>query len=154
MLHPSYILRRVVEADRAWLRALHHAAMREAVEAMWGWDEQVQDEFFEKGFNCENQWIIRVDDQDVGVIKVTRRASEYSLDNIQIDPSYQRQGVGSALIRELQNRAEREGVSVGLQVIQSNRARRLYERLGFVVTHQSHTHYFMRWSAGGGSTED
>jgi ribosomal protein S18 acetylase RimI-like enzyme len=144
--HLSYTLRPVIESDRAWLRALHHAAIRDAVEAMWGWDEQVQDELFEKGFTPEHQSIVHMDGQDVGVIGVTRRPSEYFLDNVQIVPAYQGRGIGSALIRELQDRAERAGVPIGLQVILSNRARSLYERLGFVVTHQSETHYVMRWS--------
>jgi ribosomal protein S18 acetylase RimI-like enzyme len=151
--HLDYSLRPVIEADRAWLRALHHAAMREAVEAMWGWDEQVQDELFEKGFTPENQWIVHMDGQDVGVIGVTRRPSEYFLDNIQIVPAYQGRGIGSALILELQDRADREGVPIGLQVIRSNRARKFYERLGFVVTHRSDTHYIMRWTARDGSTQ-
>jgi len=50
-------------------------------------------------------------------------------------------------------------VSVALQVILSNPARRLYERLGFTVVGQSNTHYHMRWShqvspVAGGETGD
>ena len=142
---PAYTLRPATDADHAWLRWLHHATMREAVESMWGWDDELQDALFDEKFTPENHWIVEVDGHDVGLIAVSRRASEYVLDNIQITPAHQGMGLGTGLIREVQDRAWRDHVPVRLGVIRSNRARDLYERLGFVVTDESDTHYFMRW---------
>jgi len=102
---------------------------------------------FDSDFGPANQQIVRVEAHDVGVIAVTRRPSELFLDNIQIVPDYQGQGLGTALISDLQDHARAEGVPLALRVILSNRARLLYERLGFVITGQSDTHYYLRWSA-------
>ncbi|MDQ2745250.1 MAG: GNAT family N-acetyltransferase [Chloroflexota bacterium] len=143
----KYRLRAANESDREWLRWLHHATMRDAVDSMWGWDEKHQDTLFDSGFSPPNQQIIQVEARDVGVIAVTRRPSELFLDNIQIVPDCQGQGLGTALISDLQGQARDEGIPVGLRVIVSNRARMLYGRLGFVVTGQSDTHYYLHWSA-------
>ncbi len=145
-MSPKYRLRAATEADRAWLRWLHHVTMRDAVESMWGWDEDRQDALFDGSFTTENLQIVQVEARDVGVIAATRHPSVLFLDNIQVVPDYQGQGLGTALIRDLQDRARTEGVPVALRVIVSNRARLLYERLGFVITGQSDTHYYLRWS--------
>lgn len=145
-MSPRYRLRPASEADRAWLRWLHHTTMREGVESMWGWDEERQDTLFDGNFTTKSLQIVQVEARDVGVIAVTRRPSELFLDNIQLVPDYQGQGLGTALIRDLQGEARAEGMPVALRVIVSNRARMLYERLGFVITGQSDTHYHLRWS--------
>ena len=121
--------------------------MREAVESMWGWDEDRQDTLFDGDFSPANQQIVQVEARDVGVISVTRRPPELFLDNIQVVPDYQGQGLGTALISDLQDRARTEDVALALRVNLRNRARLLYKRLGFVITGQSDTHYYLRWSA-------
>jgi len=121
--------------------------MRDAVESMWGWDEAAQETLFDGSFTTENLQIVQVEARDVGAMAVTRRPSELFLENIQIVPDCQGQGLGTALIRDLQGQARAEGIAVALRVISSNRARMLYERLGFVITGQSDTHYYMRWSS-------
>jgi hypothetical protein len=67
--------------------------MREAIECMWGWDAELQDSLFDEKSTPENQWIVEVDGHDIGLIAVSRRASEYVLDNIQIAPAHQRMGL-------------------------------------------------------------
>jgi len=143
---PEYRLRPATEADRAWLRWLHHATMRDTVESMWGWDEARQDSLFDAGFTPADLRIVQVEGRDIGVMAVTRRPSKLFLDNIQVAPDYQGRGLGTALIRDLQDQARIEGVPLALRVIVSNRARTLYARLGFVIREQSNTHYHMRWS--------
>ena len=59
-------------------------------------------------------------------------------------PEYQNRGVGSAVIRDVLAQAQAEGLSVGLQVLKVNPARRLYERLGFSLVGETATHYLMR----------
>lgn len=143
---PGYTLRPATEHDRAWLRWLHHATLRESVERVWGWEEAVQDALFDKNLRLANRDVIQVDGHDVGVIRITRRKTEYFLDDIEIDPAYQGRGVGTSVIRALQDQARAEGLPVGLQVIIGNRAKDLYERHGFEVRGQTDTHFQMRWA--------
>jgi hypothetical protein len=53
-------------------------------------------------------------------------------------------GATSVFIQSLLADVHRTGKPVVLQVLKANRARRLYERLGFVMTGESETHYVMR----------
>jgi len=55
--------------------------MREVVEQMWGWDEDTQDELFDRSFNLIDRWIVQVDGCDVGTIRVTHRSTGIFLDD-------------------------------------------------------------------------
>ena len=63
---------------------------------------------------------------------------------IEVLPEYQNQGVGTALIKSILDEAHPTGQPVGLQVLKVNPARSLYERLGFLTTGETATHYMMR----------
>lgn len=139
-------LRPATNLDYDWLRRLHHATMRESVEHIWGWDEAEQDEYFRAHFDPSRLQIIVLEGQDVGAVEVERRPDAIVLANIQIVPESQNRGIGSALIRDLQRQAQSVGVPVTLQVNRVNRAREAYERLGFVQTGETETHYLMRWT--------
>ena len=143
----SYELRRASEADHDWLRRLHHAAMRGSVEQIWGWDEAEQDKYFRERFDPARLQIFQVDGRNAGVLEVEERPDEIYLADIQISPEMQGRGIGSAVIRDLQRRAAARGVPLALQVNRANRARALYERLGFAMTGEMETHYHMRWVA-------
>ena len=83
------------------------------------------------------------DREDVGVLQVERRETRVFLDNIRIAPERQRRGLGTAVIQDVLARAERDSLPVALQVLKVNPAKRLYERLGFVVVKENPTHYVM-----------
>lgn len=142
---PSYVLRQASESDFEWLRRLHHASMRESIERIWGWDEDRQDAFFRKHFDPSRIQIIQAHGRDIGAIEVERRSDAIFLADIQVDPVEQGRGVGSSLIRELQQEAVARGVKLLLQVNRANRARTLYERLEFLITGETQTHYQMCW---------
>jgi ribosomal protein S18 acetylase RimI-like enzyme len=61
-------------------------------------------------------------------------------------PAYRNRGLGSELVRELQQQAGWQGKAVLLHVMKINpAARALYERLGFAVTGEDARRYRMRW---------
>ncbi|MFI8521393.1 GNAT family N-acetyltransferase [Streptomyces sp. NPDC085481] len=53
------------------------------------------------------------------------------LEHFYLAPEAQGQGLGTAVLRALLDRADAEGVPVRLTVVQGSAARRLYERAGF-----------------------
>jgi ribosomal protein S18 acetylase RimI-like enzyme len=71
--------------------------------------------------------------QPAGVVKMLRAGSDWELLQIQIAPEWQARGIGSDIIRNLLAEAKTAGATVRLSVLKENPARRLYERLGFVV---------------------
>lgn len=119
--------------------------MRRVVEETWGrWDEGIQRNFYSQYFTPANVQIAVIDGNAVGMIEVQRRPTEFYLARIEVTPAWQRQGIGSALIRALLAEAARHHLSVCLQVLRVNQARALYERLGFKVTGDTPTHWQMR----------
>ena len=62
-------------------------------------------------------------------------------------PEYRNQGIGTLLLRQLQEEANRGRKPLRLQIIRFNRAVNLLERLGFVRTSETGTHFQMEWMA-------
>jgi len=56
----------------------------------------------------------------------------------------QRQGIGTEVMRRLIAEASPTGRAVELAVVKINPALRLYERLGFRVTHEDDHKFYMR----------
>jgi ribosomal protein S18 acetylase RimI-like enzyme len=105
----------------------------------------VQAERFRQRFDPTHQRIVVAEGQAIGVLEVKERPSELFLANLRILPAFQRQGWGTRILRDLLRQANDAGVLVTLQVLQVNlAARRFYERLGFIVTGETPTHYQMR----------
>jgi len=65
--------------------------------------------------------------------------------DIAILTSWRGRGIGRHLLEQVQANASAMSVSVVLHVISSNPARRLYERMGFVVVEQEPPYLAMRW---------
>jgi ribosomal protein S18 acetylase RimI-like enzyme len=141
-----YDLRKAGEADFQFLYELHEATMRDYVQATWGWDDQFQLTHFRQHFLPEQLSIVVVDGADSGVISVETRPADVFLGSIELHPRIQRRGIGAALLRRIVEGAEARHVPVRLNVLKVNvGARRLYQRLGFVVVGETETHYDMRY---------
>lgn len=139
----SWELRAVTEADREFLRDLHRATLRDYVDQVWGWDDAQQREMFDARWDPAPRRIIRLDGRDVGTLTVETKRDEVFLADIGILPEFQSRGLGSSVIRRVLADADASGLPVRLQVLRPNPARRLYERLGFVVTEESPERYTM-----------
>lgn len=138
------------EQDFDFLFGLHRAAMRTYVEETYGpWIDDWQREYFRARFNPNNLKIIQVDRRDAGVLEVQDRAEELFVVRIELLPTYQRRGIGSAVMKALLAEADQRGKPVALRVLKVNiRARDLYQRLGFGVTGETDTHYIMAYERG------
>jgi ribosomal-protein-alanine acetyltransferase len=79
----------------------------------------------------------------VGFLVARHVASEWELENIVVDPTAQRKGLGKRLLGALLTRAkETESEAVFLEVRESNvAARRLYERAGFEQAGRRKSYY-------------
>jgi ribosomal protein S18 acetylase RimI-like enzyme len=138
-------LRPATENDYDFLWWLHGATMRTYVAAIWGWDEAVQRSYFQDRFDPARLEIIEIAGEARGYISVERHREFIFLGAIEVSPEVQSQGIGTRLIRDLQDEAERQGIPLRLQVLQGNPARHLYERLGFAATEETETHIMMNW---------
>ena len=129
-------LRAAQRHDEQFLFALHRAAMREYVEATWGWDERWQREHFAATYAPGRHAVIvrlAAVPRDIGRISLTRHWRKIFLRDIELLAAERNRGIGTALIGALLALAGEEGRAVELLVLKCNPAQRLYARLGFQV---------------------
>jgi GNAT superfamily N-acetyltransferase len=119
--------------------------MRSYVEAAFGtWEPAAQRRRSEESFDLATYRLVLVDDVRAGILVVEDRDSEVFLGKIFLLPQFQRRGTGTVLINRLIERATVERKPLRLRVLRVNvDARRLYERLGFIVTHSTADHHYL-----------
>jgi ribosomal protein S18 acetylase RimI-like enzyme len=85
--------------------------------------------------------------EPVGRLRVIRGQERIELCGIQLLPSVQGRGIGTAIIEDLKAEARAAGVPLDIAVEKDNpRARRLYERLGCVQVAEDEREHKLRWS--------
>jgi len=121
------------------------------------WDEKWFRVRFRAVYRRRQSWILCDGDRDgdgadaVGWLQVADGPNRVTLDQLHLLPAYRGRGIGGGLLRELQHQARRQAKSVVLWVLKGNRAKSLYERLGFVVIRQDAYRLCMRWRPGAAS---
>jgi len=83
--------------------------------------------------NADHQ-VVLVNGQQVGRLWVSREPGEVRVVDITLLPTHRGTGVGTSLLRSLQEEAALAGKPLRLSVARESPARRLYERLGFTLT--------------------
>ena len=152
-------LRAAASDDREFLWEVNRTALRPVVEATWGWDEAFQVQYFADHFTTSDRFIVRVDGVEVGVIQFTVENDHVFLTSVALLPEHQGRGIGTALVNRVLAEGRRHNLPVRLQVLKVNRARRLYERLGFEAYGESETHVRMeraaahQWTDAGNSRQ-
>jgi ribosomal protein S18 acetylase RimI-like enzyme len=111
--------------------------MGEYITATWGWDEAWQEDHFRDRWHPDRLTIVEYRGRLVGMFDIEERPGELYLETIEIAPAYQSKGIGTNILREILNSAGSQGLAVGLHVLRVNRARHLYERLGFAVVDET-----------------
>ena len=122
-------------ADVEFLYSLRESSYRERVEALFGpWLEDQQRGFLANDMAEAPYEIIEADGVPIGALAVSAHVDHDFLEDFMIAPAHQGRGVGTGLMRELMDAARARGVPLRLSVLDGNRVRALYERLGFRVT--------------------
>lgn len=133
--------------DIELLFEINRAALEDHVRVNFGvWDDDAQRRSFRQSTDPSSHQLFYSGSQPVGFWSVTRDASQICLERLSLFPKYQNLGLGSTLVRELIAESRASSRVLRLQVFLTNRARRLYERLGFRIVRATDTHYHMEFS--------
>ncbi len=129
------------------LQSLKEQVLRHHVESIWGWHEDWQRQNFLGNWEtCETQ-SIHADHQVVGFMQTLEEADHLILKTLCISPAYQNRGIGSALMRTLQDHAQVRKLPIRLSVYVTNlRAESFYRRLGFLPGNRGRDFQHMSWS--------
>ena len=139
-------LRPTLPEDRDFLFRLYASTRMEEIRG-FGWSAAQQGAFLRMQFNAQQQWyqatystaenqIIEKDHEPIGRMIVQHEAGTWRLLDISLLPEHRGQGIGCELIRALIKECGAAGAVLQLQVVNTNPAQRLYERLGFIKTGQ------------------
>jgi ribosomal protein S18 acetylase RimI-like enzyme len=131
-------------SDEPMLRRVY-AGSRELELSLIIWDDGAKEAFLRQQFDFQEQHyrahydgasydVIEVDGTPAGRLYVARWPDEIRVMDIALLPEHRGAGVGTRLLGELLDEAERTGKRVSIHVEKGNPAFRLYERLGFAVT--------------------
>ena len=132
-----------------------YASTRMAEISGFGWNQAQQEAFLRMQFNAQKRWyetaypgaeytVILRDEQPVGRMIVLRGVQEFHLIDIALLPEHRGCGIGTALVGELIAESRRAAVPLALQVLKTNRAVHLYQRLGFIRSGEDEMYYQMR----------
>ncbi|MEO8624258.1 MAG: GNAT family N-acetyltransferase [bacterium] len=137
------VLRPVRNDDEPFLLALY-ATVRAAELAQVPWTDEEKALFVRHQFDAQSaHWrenytdtsfdVIERNDVPVGRFYVARWREEIRVVDIALVPEQRGSGLGTALFQQLFDEGDRTGLPVTIHVEIYNPARRLYERLGFVL---------------------
>ncbi|MGZ0020533.1 GNAT family N-acetyltransferase [Nitrosomonas sp. wSCUT-2] len=144
-------------SDYDWLLRLHHSVYRHLIVKEFGyWDEDEELELFTEAWQTQKIQILLRNNQRVGMLMILEETERLWLDEIQIDPQFQNQGIGTTVIGELIATSRHRQLPVHLRVLRANRgAQRLYRRLGFRRIEEAKHHIVMEltWTVPGIAAE-
>jgi GNAT superfamily N-acetyltransferase len=131
--HGRYTLRHVVENDFDFLWQLKVATLKPYIEKLYGWNETQAKDILRKVMHGAH--LVLVNAQPAGILKIEVLDGFVYLAEIGLMPEHQNQGLGTQIIQDVIALADGLGLPLELQVFAINPAVKLYERLGFGVTH-------------------
>lgn len=156
-------LRPAAQDDRAFLRALYGSTRAEEL-APVPWSDEQKHAFIAQQFDAQDQHyhqhypdaafdVITSGGVPIGRLYVARGSDEIRIIDIALVDAWRSRGVGSALIRELQDEARASTLPLRIHVERFNPALRLYERLGFTVLVDRGVYLFLEWMPLAASVE-
>jgi GNAT superfamily N-acetyltransferase len=132
--------RPIAVIDHGFCIRVHHLSMRAYVEPLWGWNELLQDKLALEFLNHReaNHEIALVMQTPIGYLSYQNRPEVLLLNKLHLHPKHQGQGYGAQIMLRLAQLAGSSHKSIELSVLTTNpRARKFYERHGFVVVQET-----------------
>ena len=157
MTQPPITLQKADPADAAFLLSVY-ASTRESELALTDWSDEQKAQFCLMQFQAQvahyRQFypdaqlaVIMSGDTPVGRLYVDRWAQEIRVMDITVIPEHRGKGIGTQLLKELQDEAAAASKSLSIHVECHNPALHLYERLGFKLIEDKGLHLLMAWQA-------
>jgi ribosomal protein S18 acetylase RimI-like enzyme len=146
--------RAITPADEPFLYRVY-ASTRADEMALVDWDEAQKEAFLRMQFHAQHNYyqehyararydVVLRDEQPIGRLYVDRTEAEINIIDIALLPEHRGAGIGTAILRDLLDEADRVRKPVVIYVERFNPALRLYRRLGFQETGDSGVYFVMK----------
>jgi ribosomal protein S18 acetylase RimI-like enzyme len=134
-----------------------YASTREEELQLFDWNDDQKTAFltmqfnsqrtsYRQGFPGSGYDVTSIGEQPVGRLLVQRGTDAIRVVDLSLLPEFRNRGIGGALLNALLAEAAEARTSIRLHVESSNRAVRLYERLGFRPVGINGIHVEMEWA--------
>ena len=143
----KYLIRSAIPDDHDLIYTLKAESIRPYVEKIWGWDEYYQQNDFNGDFaDIKHFSVIETDGKFIGFIQCYLEHPYYDVAEIHLLSEYRGKGIGSDILRCLQNTCIVQNRKIRIGCFKENhRAKALYQRLGFIQTEETDTHYILKF---------
>lgn len=149
-------LRPVQPADAPFLLEVY-ASTRATEMALVAWnDEQrhafvssqfaAQQDFYSQNYPRADYSIVLSNGRPVGRLYLAKEQDQLRIVDVTVLPEDRNAGIGSFLLKELQEEAIRSGRPLRIYVENFNPSLRLFERIGFQPIEELGVHLLMQWS--------
>jgi ribosomal protein S18 acetylase RimI-like enzyme len=151
----SVRLRPITPEDDEFLARVYASSRADEL-APTGWSDEQKEIFCRRQFDAQSAYysvnypgalfqVIERDGQPIGRLYVARWEKEIRIVDITLLPESRGTGLGTKLLRDLQDEARVSGKSLTIHVERFNRALGLYRQLGFEQIEDKGVYLLMRW---------
>ena len=150
-------LRKETPEDLQFLRSLYIAGRQDELSQV-NWPESTKIAFLSQQFELQTQYyksnyrgaawgIITKESYPIGRLYIHANTKDIRIIDISIMSDFRNQGIGNEIIRSIFSLATvaKIGVSIHVDLFNSS-AKRLYDRLGFILTGTSGHYHRMEWT--------
>lgn len=153
---PVITLRPASDDELPFLSAVYADSRAEELQVV-PWSAEQKADFLRMQFEAQHKYyhmqypdadydLVLRDGTPIGRLYVDRAPNEIRVMDIALLADYRGHGIGTSLIRAIMDEASAAGVPVSLHVETFNRARRLYDRLGFIEQDTNGIYALMEWT--------
>jgi ribosomal protein S18 acetylase RimI-like enzyme len=150
-------LRPITPEDVSFLAGVYASTRAEEL-VQTGWSDEEKALFCRRQFDAQTAHyaanypgasfqVIERDGRPIGRLYVARWEKEIRIVDIAFLPEFRGAGIGTELLRELQEEARAAEKSLTIHVERFNPALRLYERLGFQQIEDKGVYLLLQWSS-------
>lgn len=136
------VYRKALETDIDYLLQLRKETMSEHL-INSGIISNDEDQLLRINYLFDQAKIVVLANQNVGLLKLDEKENRIEIVQIQIDPKFQKKGLGQQIIKEVIKNALAEKKELVLSVLKANPAKELYERLGFKIIGEDEFSFMM-----------
>ncbi len=144
---PDYTIRNSERGDLDFILDPTRETFKEhVIKAHGKWDKTKQRKDWETNLDPEFHKIIELNRKRIGLYATTEDSVNITLDLVFLTPEYQGKGIGSQIVNNLIEEAEKKSKSLTLKVLRSNiDARTFYENKGFQVVKEDEKRFYLEY---------
>ena len=130
------------ESLREFSYQVKKAAEGDYVKEIFGWDDVQQRAFHSRDWEEKKPLVIYYDGEPIGTIYIGDKEDFIEIGQFFILPEYQNKGIGTHLLKQITDRADRSGIFTKLAYLKNNPVASLYKRHGFEIAQANDLFFF------------